>query len=320
MSLSTIYRPIKDDMLQVETRLRQVGDVAQPYLSAPLKHVVARTGKRLRPALSLLVGKCYDYRLDLLVSVAAGVELLHTATLVHDDSVDKAQTRRGVPTINSLWGPGVAILMGDYLFAKAASLVAETGIPRVMTLFAQTLMSITSGEMGQSYAAFDLSLSRQQYYERIGQKTASLFVLSTEGGGIVSRAPEAHIAAFGDYGRNLGLAFQIVDDILDYTGQESELGKPTGNDLSQGTITLPAIMLMERYPGGNPVADFMRHRDDRAYLEKAVEAIRDSGVIQDCYRVASDFCSKACTTLPDVDAQVRESLVEICRIVVERHT
>ena len=318
MFIGAVYGPVQEDLLRVEASLRQVGEVAQPYLSGPLRHIVGRVGKRLRPALSLLVGKCYDYRLELLVPVAAGVELLHTATLVHDDSVDSALVRRGVPTINSLWGPGVAILMGDYLFAKAASLVAETGMPRVVSLFAQTLMSITSGELSQNYAAFDLGLSRQQYYERIGQKTASLFALSTEAGAIVSRAPESHIAAFSDYGRNLGVAFQIIDDILDYTGQETELGKPTGNDLSQGTITLPAIIYMENHPNTNPLADFMEHRDDPRYLERAVEAIRHHDIIQECYEVAADFCARARTALPDIDAEVRHSLVELSHLVVER--
>jgi len=315
---STIYQPVQEDLLQVEECLRQVGEVAQPYLAGPLKHILARSGKRLRPALCLLVGKCYDYNLEVLVPVATGVELLHTATLVHDDSVDNALVRRGVPTINSLWGSGVAVLVGDYLFAKAASLVSAVKIPRVMSLFAQTLMAISSGELAQNFAAFNVSISRHQYFERIGQKTASLFALATEAGAVVSQAPEADIKAFRDYGYSLGLAFQIIDDILDYTGQETELGKPTGNDLSQGTITLPAIIFGESHPQPNPVTAFVEHRDDQAYLERAVAAVCHPAIIEKCYAIAGSFCSQACAALPPIPAPVRHSLVELCHLVLKR--
>lgn len=316
--MRAIFEPIKEDLSLVEQQLTAVAEIDFPQLSQVLDHVVKRGGKRIRPALTLLAGKCFNYNQDLLIPMAIGVELLHNATLLHDDAIDGAAMRRGLPTVDSLWGDEVAILTGDYLFAKSAEMVAATGNLRVIRLFAQTLMTICSGELEEHFSARDLRQSRQQYYHRSSQKTASLFATAAESGAILSDATEEAVQALKGYGHNLGLAFQIVDDILDFTGDEHELGKPVGADLLQGTLTLPAILLLERSQG-NPIKEVLQGRDNEAGLKQAISAIRNSPAIAESYAVAQDFTAKARQAL-DVfpDNAPRRALLELADLVIQR--
>ena len=317
--LSTIYEPIQEDLVKVEDRLRLVCEVDFPWLSKLLEHSLKSGGKRIRPALVLLSGKFYNYDLSYLLPVATAIEILHTATLVHDDAIDNSLVRRGRPTINRVWGEDKAILFGDYLLAKSEELVADTQNLRVIKLFAQTLMAISSGELNQAFSAFNLEQTRQQYLQRISSKTASLLSLVTESGAILSQAPEKSVEALKGYGYNLGIAFQIVDDILDFIGTEEEMGKPIGLDLAQGTLTLPAILLLERYPEDNPVRRLFQNEDRQRNIELAMELVRNSSITQECYAVASDYCARACHNLSLLpDNASRRSLIKLADYVVKR--
>ncbi|GAI27831.1 unnamed protein product, partial [marine sediment metagenome] len=293
-------------------RLRLVCEVDFPWLSKLLEHSLKSGGKRIRPALVLLAGKFYNYDLSYLLPVATAIEILHTATLVHDDAIDNSLVRRGRPTINKVWGEDKAILLGDYLLAKSEELVADTQNLRVIKLFAQTLMAISSGELNQAFSAFNLEQTRQQYLQRISGKTASLLSLVTESGAILSQAPEKSVEALKGYGYNLGIAFQVVDDILDFIGTEEEMGKPIGSDLAQGTLTLPAILLLERYPEDNPVRRLFQNEDRQRNIELAMELVRNSSITQECYAVASDYCARACHNLSLLpDNASRRSLIKL---------
>ena len=209
--------------------------------------------------------------------------------------------------------------MGDYLFAKAGEFVADTQTPRVIKLFSQTLGIISSGEIGQFRGVIQHRPVRAKAISRESTgKTASLFSLSTQSGAILSKAPEKAVAVMKEYGDNLGIAFQIVDDILDFTSTEEQMGKPVGSDLIQGTLTLPAIMLAERYPNDNPVKKAFETKDKKE-AARAIEMVRNSNIIDECYKVASGFCDKACAnlkTLPDTPA--RKSLYDMAEFVVKR--
>jgi len=317
--LSTIYEPIQEDLVKVEARLRSVCEVDFPRLSKLLAHSLKDGGKRIRPALVLLSGKFYDYDLSYLLPMATAVEILHTATLVHDDAIDNSAVRRGRPTINKVWGEDKAILLGDYLLGKSQELVADTQNLRVIRLFAQTFMTISSGELNQAFSAFNLEQTRQQYLQRISSKTACLLSLATESGAILSQAPEKSVKALKGYGHNLGIAFQIVDDILDFIGTEEEMGKPIGSDLAQGTLTLPAILLLERYPEDNPVRRLFQNEDRQRNIELAMELVRNSSITEECYAVASDYCARACHNLSLLpDNASRRSLIELADYVVKR--
>ena len=319
MQSNTIYEPVQEDLNKVEDWLRSVSKVDFSWLAKLLGYSLKGGGKRIRPALTLLVGKFYNYNLDSLLPMATAVELLHTATLVHDDAIDKSSVRRGRPTINTVWGEDAAVLLGDYLFAKAGELAATTGNLQVIKLSAQTIMTISSGELNQAFNAFNLKQTREDYFQRVSSKTASLFCLATESGAILSQAPERSIEILKGYGHNLGIAFQVVDDILDFIGTEEELGKPVGSDLAQGTLTLPAMLLLERYPEDNPVKRLFQNRDKQENIGLAIELIRTSSIVQECYGVASDYCSKACHNLSLLpDNAIRQALVQLAEYVINR--
>lgn len=318
MELNQIYESIQDDLVKVKERLRSIADIDFPWLSEQLGYLVKETGKGIRPSLTLLSGRFYNYDLTCLLPMAVSVELMHTSTLVHDDTIDKAVVRRGQPTINHLWGEEVAILMGDYLFAKAGEFVADTQTPRVVKLFSQTLATISSGEISQFLWTFKLDQNRENYFRRIYGKTASLFSLATESGAILSQAPEESVAILKEYGGNLGIAFQIVDDILDFTSTEATMGKPVGSDLTQGTLTLPAMLLMERYPEDNPVKRLFE-TGDKENVTLAIEMVRNSTIIEECYRIASEYCDKACRNLNLLpETASRQALTDLTEYVIKQ--
>ncbi len=319
MELSTIYQPIQEDLLKVENELRSVSKVGFPWLSELLDYGLKGGGKGIRPALVLLSGKFYDYNLDCLLPMATAVELLHVATLVHDDAIDKSPVRRSRPTLYKVWGEDKAVLLGDYLFAKAGELTATTQNLRAVKLFAQTLRTISTGELAQIFSAFSLEQTYEQYIQRISHKTAALFNLATESGSVLSGAPEESIRVLKDYGYNLGIAFQIVDDILDFIGTEEGLGKPVGSDLAQGTLTLPAMLLLEHYPENNPVKRLFQNRDKQENIKLAIELVRNSSISEECYAVASDYCTEACCNLNLLpDSPSRQALIELADYVITR--
>jgi heptaprenyl diphosphate synthase len=318
VNLSDIYKPVQKDLKKVEQSLEEIADVEFSLLAQLLAYTLKTGGKRVRPALTLLSGKFYVYDTRLLVPMAAALELLHTATLVHDDIVDNSPVRRGKPTVSRAWGENSALLLGDYLFAKAGSLVAGTGNLRAIKLFSQTLMTISAGELKQTGVTSDMAKVREYYFAWIGAKTACLFSTSTESGAILSQAPEEAIQAIREYGQNLGMAFQIVDDVLDFVGEEDELGKPVGSDLREGTLTLPTILFAEFYPEDELTKNVIGKKDAEG-VSQAVEKIRDSRVIAECLALAAEFCSKArraAEKLPD--NSTRKSLIDLAAYIIER--
>jgi geranylgeranyl pyrophosphate synthase len=318
-----IYGPVQDDLPLVEQALQSIKESDFPPLARMLEHVLGAGGKRIRPAVALLAGKFQRYDLDFLVPLATSIELLHSATLVHDDVIDAAATRRGRETANSLFDNAATVMVGDYMFAHAAELIARTGNIAVIRLFARTLMRMATGELIQDTSAYDYGQSVQQYFNRIGGKTASLFATAAQGGGMIGGLSERQCLALRDYGENLGMAFQIVDDILDFTGDEAAMGKPVGSDLLQGTLTLPALLLIERYPRNNPVrrlfAATARGRD--GHLRRTIQMLHDTDIIDESYRVAADFRGRALAALAALPArEPRDTLAEIAHWVTDRNS
>ena len=327
MQLSSVYRPIRQDLEQVEKILQETTRADLSWLPAPLAndlrsngkvtelldHILRNSGKRIRPALVILSGKFHSYNPEQLLVAAAATEIMHTATLIHDDAIDNSPLRRGQPTINSIWDNEKAILLGDYLFARAGELTTGTKNLEVLTIFWQTLMTITSGELAQSFTSFNPALSRDQYWHRITGKTAALFSLATESGAILSQSPESYTRTLKKYGHNIGIAFQVVDDIMDYSGTKTEIGKPSGSDLLQGTLTLPTIMLMERQPTNNTVKELFQNS------EIVIEMVRKSTILEECHAIAADYCARACRSLNLLpDNTIRKSLMNLADYILER--
>ena len=321
MCVATIYDPVQDELAEVEATLQSVKQIEYPWLEEMLDQVLAGGGKRLRPTIALLAGRLGEYQPERLVPLAASIELLHTATLVHDDVIDSSDTRRGRPTANASYHNATAVMLGDYMFAHAANLICLTEDLNVVKLFSRTLMAMASGELTQDMSAHQYSQDTMEYFHRIAGKTASLFATSAEGGAMVAGIAKEWTDALRSYGENVGMAFQIVDDILDFTGDEEELGKPVGSDLMQGTLTLPALLLMERNPDNNPIQKLFRNKRRQDHLAEAVSLIQNSDILDESQAVARDFRDRAVSALdplPDTDA--RTALIEIADYVLGRRS
>lgn len=316
---ASIYAPIQDELALVDEKLRSLAPAEVGHLRPLLDYVAETGGKRVRPAITLLAGHFYPHDPEKLVLMAGAVELLHLATLIHDDTVDDSSTRRGRATVGSVWGNQVAVLFGDYVFATSATFVCDTDNIRIMRRFSETIMDLASGELIEYFGSFDATQAREHYNDRIYRKTASLFCTAGESGALLAGGPESEVQAMRKYGYNIGMAYQVGDDLLDFEGDESDLGKPVGSDLLHGVLTLPTIMLEERYSADGPVSEFFGDRDDTAKLQRVVDMIHNSGIIRDCEQVVQDYCNRACEELNDMpDSEARRSLQELAEYVYNR--
>jgi geranylgeranyl pyrophosphate synthase len=246
-----------------------------------------------------------------LITLAAAIELLHTATLVHDDLIDNSLLRRGVPTLNSKWSPAATVLTGDFLFACAARLASETNSLPAMKLFSKTLAVIVNGEITQLFSS-RCKISRENYYQRIYAKTASLFETSAWSAALVSSTGNQEAEKLRRYGYNIGIAFQIVDDILDFTGSASTIGKPVGNDLRQGLITLPVLNYVERHRD-DPDAQYLMEGNcpkDEEQIQRLIQSIANSSAIEHSYQEANQYVQQAVDNLQDFPESIQRTSLE----------
>lgn len=319
MNAVTFLSPVTEEVKLVEERMRAQSDIAHPDLRAVLEHLLKAGGKRIRPTLALLVGNMLGGPLDKLVTLGAAVELLHTATLVHDDMIDGSLLRRGAPTLNARWSPPATVLTGDFIFARAAKLAAETENLALMNLFGETLSIIVNGELTQMFTSRGL-INRDNYYKRIYAKTASLFEMTTRSAAMVSLTNEDTMECMRDFGYQLGMAFQIVDDILDFTGDQASVGKPVGSDLHNGLVTLPAIYYAEANPHDPDVLSLPNggwtHNDN---MTRLVENIRASGYTKDAMAEAEAHIDNALARLDMMELSAeRDALENLAKYIVDR--
>ena len=244
-TLSRLFAGIQADLDLVDATFQERAASGLDILNSASMHALGSPGKRLRTAITLLAGKLSTYRFDKLLPLSVAFEMVHLATLIHDDIVDEASTRRGKPTVNAMWGDKIALLLGDYYFAKTAGLIADINDNRIDHLFSDTVAIVCEGSIMEMMTAGRIDLSTETYYEKIRHKTACLIAACSKGGAIVSQASDDAIAHLHNYGMHLGIAFQIIDDILDYTEDQTTIGKPVGNDLRQGMVTLPLIYALQ---------------------------------------------------------------------------
>ena len=320
MSSITFFTSVQDQLEFVEQRIReQAGEEHHPDLRSALQHLLSAGGKRIRPTLGLLVGNMLGAPEEKLITLGASVELLHTATLVHDDLIDGALLRRGMPTLNARWSPAATVLTGDFLFARAAKLAAETDYLPLMKLFSETLAIIVNGELTQMFSARGV-IERNNYYDRIYAKTASLFEMSALAASMVATEDDAIRDSMKAFGYEVGMAFQIVDDILDFTGDQSTVGKPIGSDLLNGLVTLPAIYFAEANPRDEDVLSLPEGGwKDTARVQRLVDAIRLSHAIEQSMEEARQAIRRALNSLGDAPAcPEKEALEDLAKFIVNR--
>lgn len=256
---------------------------------------------------------------DKLITLGASVELLHTATLVHDDLIDGALLRRGMPTLNARWSPAATVLTGDFLFARAAKLAAETDYLPLMKLFSETLATIVNGELTQMFSAHGV-IDRDNYYNRIYAKTASLFEMSALAASMVGTEDELIRDSMKTFGYEVGMAFQIVDDILDFTGDQSTVGKPIGSDLLNGLVTLPAIYFAEANRYDEDVLSLPEGGwKETARVQRLVDAIRQSDAIVQAMDEARNAVRRALAALEVAPASPeKDALEDLAKYIVDR--
>ena len=320
MSATTFFTSVHDQLQFVEQRIwEQASEEHHPDLRSALEHLLAAGGKRIRPTLGLLVGNMLGAPEEKLITLGASVELLHTATLVHDDLIDGALLRRGMPTLNARWSPAATVLTGDFLFARAAKLAAETDYLPLMKLFADTLATIVNGELTQMFSARGV-IERENYYQRIYAKTASLFEMSALAASMVSTDDEEMRLSMKSFGYEVGMAFQIVDDILDFTGEQSAVGKPIGSDLLNGLVTLPAIYYAEANPRDSDILSLPEGGwKDTERVQRLVDEIRQSEAIKLAMDEARQAVSRALSALRDAPAvPEKDALENLAKFIVDR--
>lgn len=320
MSSVTFFTSVQDQLQFVEQRIReQAGEEHHPDLRSALEHLLTAGGKRIRPTLGLLVGNMLGAPEEKLITLGASVELLHTATLVHDDLIDGALLRRGMPTLNARWSPAATVLTGDFLFARAAKLAAETDYLPLMKLFSETLATIVNGELTQMFSARGV-IERNNYYDRIYAKTASLFEMSALAAAMVATEDEGTRDSMRTFGYEVGMAFQVVDDILDFTGDQSTVGKPIGSDLLNGLVTLPAIYFAEANPRNEDVLSLPEGGwKDTARVQRLVDAIRQSRAIVQSMEEARQAVRRALNALEDAPASPeKDALEDLAKFIVDR--
>jgi geranylgeranyl pyrophosphate synthase len=317
---TSFVAPVQEEIKAVETLMRAQANGHNPDLAAALDLILAAGGKRVRPSLTLLAGRLVGADVDRLITLAAAIELLHTATLVHDDLIDGSLLRRGMRTLNSQWSPGATVLTGDFLFACAAKLASDTNSIPVMSLFSRTLTVIVNGEITQLFTS-RCRADREDYYKRIYAKTASLFETSAKTAGLIGSADEPTVEALRSFGYHIGMAFQIVDDILDFTGEQATLGKPVGSDLRQGLITLPAICYIETHPEDPSSQMILSGRCDEMndQVNRLIEDIRASSAIRMAMQEAYEFVDRGLAALNAFPASpTRESLQALATFFLQR--
>ncbi len=321
MIQSSYYAPVQSELSEVDNLMRMQADEYHPDLQKALDIILSSGGKRIRAAITLLTGKMLGADRSLTILLAAAIELLHTATLVHDDLIDGALLRRGTPTLNSQWSPGATVLTGDFLFARAAKLAADTKNTEVIRIFSETLGIIVNGELAQLFSRRFLA-DRSIYQDRIYAKTASLFETCGRTAAILSEADPEKINCMANFGKSIGISFQIIDDILDFKGEQATLGKPVGSDLRQGLITLPALYYLQDHPEDPNVAALMSEKclEDEKQTKELIASIINSDSINKALNEAVTHVDDAVEYLSLVSKDIyRDSLEGLARYIVNRN-
>ncbi|MDF1727866.1 MAG: polyprenyl synthetase family protein [Sulfitobacter sp.] len=330
MSLDTVTKPherlaayLSDDLEAVGTLIAErMASEHAPRIPEVTAHLVGAGGKRLRPMLTLGAARMCGYEGPYHVHLAATVEFIHTATLLHDDVVDESQQRRGRPTANLLWDNQSSVLVGDYLFARSFQLMTEPGSMRVMRILSNAAATIAEGEVLQLTAAQNLATDEGVYLQVVRGKTAALFSAATEVGGVIAGAEDSHVQALYDYGDALGIAFQIVDDLLDYQGQSGATGKNVGDDFRERKLTLPVIKAVARADATERafwVRTIEKGRQEESDLEQALELMQRHGTLAATRDDALEWAAKAKQALvPLPDHRVKEMFTDLADYVVSR--
>lgn len=319
-SVTSLFGPVEADLRLLSDNLKSLVGARHPVLGAAAEHLFSTGGKRIRPAIVLLLSRATLGDQEITPRhrrLAEITEMIHTASLFHDDVVDQSDLRRGAPTVHHLFGNRIAIQAGDFLFAQASIYLAELDNLLVVKLLSQVIKDFAEGEIQQSFNRFDPSLSIESYLEKNYYKTASLIANSSKAAGVLSGASTQIIESLYAYGRCLGLAFQIVDDILDFTRTTDELGKPAGSDLRDGNLTAPVLFALEEKPYLEVLIE--REFAEPGDIDQALALVEGSQGIARSRQLAEDYATKAVKFLADLpESEAQQVLMNLTDYTLKR--
>jgi octaprenyl-diphosphate synthase len=327
MKLDLILSPVKNDLSSFEEKLKDSLNSDSPLISEVAYHLSSLKGKRLRPALVFLsFGLCGNSKHDLradscAMNVALAIELIHNATLLHDDVIDQSQVRRGQVSVNHRWSNLVSVLMGDFLLANAFKLLVKTGSPALLSSISKATEQVSIGEMNQIQESHNFELDEKTYLQIIAEKTASLFDASCEAGAIAAEADQKSKEQLKNYGLNLGLAFQITDDLLDWIGETKKTGKGLGNDLKEGKITLPLIHTLREAEESSrkKIFGLLENDFNQKDFNQILSLIKGNGGVEYSRQKAKTFGERALSQLSDLeDSEHKQALEDLVSFVIKR--
>ncbi len=319
MVAADLYADLEVDIAYVEERLRDQLRSTQPILEDAAIHLLKAGGKRLRPVFVLLAGKFGTYDVRSLANVAVGLELIHMATLVHDDVIDNSDRRRGNPTVKAHFGNRVAMYTGDFIFAQALSVLSEVPDLRAHQILSAAIEHMCMGEIEQIRDLYSLAQNLRNYLKRIRRKTALLIEMSCALGAIVSNSDASIIRTLQRFGYYAGMAFQITDDILDFTASAERLGKPIGGDLRQGNITIPVLYALRDSDQRDELRKLISPTQTTEQVIRAITIVKESGAITSAQALADRYLKKADRALASLPATpTRDSLIELAKFVGQR--
>jgi octaprenyl-diphosphate synthase len=320
-SQQTFTHPVATDMDAVNAVIRRELHSEVTLVNQISEYIISAGGKRIRPALVVLVANAYGYRGVNHHVLAAVIEFIHTATLLHDDVVDESSMRRGRETANALFGNAASVLVGDFLYSRAFQMMVSVGNMRVMEILADATNVIAEGEVQQLLNMHDPDVTEARYLQVIRSKTAKLFEAAAELGALVAGAPQVEIEACREYGRSLGTAFQLVDDMLDYSGVASDIGKNVGDDLREGKPTLPLIYLMQHgRPEQRELVRACIESGGEKHFDEVLAAIIESGALDYTRQQAENAARQAAQSISVLpDSQFKDSLLQLPAFAVDRN-
>ncbi|MBD2531593.1 solanesyl diphosphate synthase [Nostoc flagelliforme FACHB-838] len=317
---TSLFTPVEADLRLLADNLKQLVGNRHPILFAAAEHLFGAGGKRIRPAIVLLISRATMLEQDITLRhrrLAEITEMIHTASLVHDDVVDESDVRRGVPTVHSLFGNRIAILAGDFLFAQSSWYLANLDNLEVVKLLSEVIMDLATGEIQQGLNRFDASISIETYLQKSYYKTASLIANSSKAAGLLSEVSRETVEHLYSYGRHFGIAFQIVDDILDFTSTTDTLGKPVGSDLKSGNLTAPVLFALAQKPSLEVLIE--REFAQEGDLEQALALIQDSHGIQQARDLAAHHAKLAIEHLAVLPpSESHQALINIAEYTLSR--
>ena len=320
--LDRISALVAEDLVKVNQVIVDKMDSPVPLIPQLAGHIIASGGKRLRPMLTLAAAKMCGYQGDRQISLAACVEFIHTATLLHDDVVDASDLRRGADSANAVWGNQASVLVGDFLFSRAFQLMVQDGSLNVLRILSEASATIAEGEVMQLLTANDTETQEAAYFAVIRAKTAKLFAAAAEIGAVVAERPEFEQEALESYGMNFGIAFQIVDDVLDYSAKQAKLGKTIGDDFREGKITLPVILSWlrgdeaERVFWRRTLADLEQEDGD---FEHAIALMNSHNALRDSIERARHYGATAKDSLGVFsESPVKQSMIGLIDFCIDR--